>query len=173
MEKHPTKAEQSVGQASAPVSSALHVYRRKLPHWRLDGATYFVTWRLSKDQRELQPEERTIVVGTLMHFDRQRYDLLASVVMNDHVHVLVTPAKDHPLRSILHSWKSFTAHRLQREWRRQGKVWQDESFDRVIRDEAELQEKWAYILHNPRKRWSGMGDYRWVTGTEACPTVQG
>lgn len=160
-----------VGQASVPVSSALHVYRRKLPHWRMGGATYFVTWRLSKGQVELAPEERTLVVDALRHFDRQRYELWTSVVMNDHVHALVTPWEPHPLQAIVHSWKSFTANRLQRIGRRRGKIWQDESLDRIVRDEAELLEKWRYILQNPRKRWPGVSDYPWVTGTEACPTV--
>lgn len=140
-------------------------------HWRMGGATYFVTWRLSRMQVELGPEERTIVADALRHFDGQRYRLIAFVVMNDHVHALVTPREPHPLQAIVHSWKSFTANRLQRERRRYGKVWQDESLDRIVRDETELLEKGSYILQNPRKRWPEMGEYPWVTGTEACPTV--
>ncbi|HXQ24590.1 MAG TPA: transposase [Candidatus Acidoferrales bacterium] len=136
-------------------------YKRRLPHWRLLGATYFVTWRLASGQSDLVPEERTAVASALHHFDVQRYDLLAWVVMNDHVHVLVAARPDHRLQDILHSWKSFTAHAFARNGR-QGAVWQDEYFDRVVRNEAEFVEKTQYMLNNPWKRWPELEEYPWV-----------
>lgn len=172
VEECPAAVGSPVGQASVPVSSAFHMYRRKLPHWRMRGATYFVTWRLKKGQVELAAEERTLVADALQHFDRQRYNLWAYVVMNDHVHTLVTPWEPHSLQAIIHSWKSFTANRLQRTGRRCGKIWQDESLDRIVRDEDEFLEKMRYIQQNPRRRWPEIGDYPWVTGAEACPTTQ-
>jgi hypothetical protein len=60
----------------------IYVYRRNLPHWRLAGATYFVTWRLAGGQSELSAEERSLVTRCLRHFDQKRYDLLAYVVMD-------------------------------------------------------------------------------------------
>jgi len=154
----------SVGQASVPVthSEEVSIYRRKLPHWRQAEAVYFVTWRLHPEQPELSPDERTIVVDALEHFRKQRYELFAYVVMNDHIHGLVKPIDEHSLQSILHSWKSFTAYRLQRQFGRQGAVWQDEYFDRIVRDEADFFEKTEYILNNPRKRWHEIEDYKWV-----------
>ena len=153
-----------VGQASVPVthSEEISIYRRKLPHWTQSGAVYFVTWRLHLGQPELSPEERTVVASALEHFRNQRYELFAYVVMNDHVHGLVKPIDENSLQSILHSWKSFTAHRLQRQFGRQGAVWQDEYFDRIVRDDAEFFEKAQYILNNPRKRWNEIEEYRWV-----------
>ncbi len=32
-----------------------------------------------------------------------------------------------------------------------GSLWQDERFDRIVRDEAEFIEKWEYIAKNPIK----------------------
>jgi primosomal protein N' (replication factor Y) len=52
---------------------------------------------------------------------------------------------------------------------RQGPVWEDESFDRMIRSESDLHEKWNYIWDNPWR--SGLikqtEDYRylWTPGT--------
>lgn len=137
-------------------------YRRKLPHWRLQGAAYFVTWRLAKTQPLLHPEERGLVADSIRHFDGKRYKLLAYVIMDDHVHVLVLPHEEISLEDILHSWKSFTAKRLRRFWKRSSPIWQDEYFDRIIRDEAELIEKTEYILGNPSKRWPETQDYLWV-----------
>src|SRR6185503_6360625 len=79
----------------------LRVYRRKLPHWRIDGSTYFVTWRVDRDQSDLTASERTCVAKTIRHFDLVRYELLVWVVMNDHVHVVLTPFAKHPLESIV------------------------------------------------------------------------
>ena len=156
--------ESPVAQASLPARSneEIYIYRRKLPHWRLIGAVYFVTWRLRPSQPELTSDERPIVAHAIEHFNEQRYELLAYVVMNDHVHVLVKPINDHSLESILHSWKSFTAHRLQRQFGRHGAIWQDEYFDRIVRDEAEFYEKAQYILNNPRKRWPELEEYAWM-----------
>src|SRR5262249_6646048 len=130
-----------------------------------------------KSQHELTPDERAVVVSALQHFDGQRYELSAYVVMNDHVHVLVSPLGKYRLQDIMHSWKSYTASRLQREYGRYNSVWQDEYFDRIVRDEEEFLEKAQYILNNPRQRWPDIEEYPWVgvkgeaeVGTEAHPT---
>ena len=123
---------------------------------------YFVTWRLRKSQQPLKPKERDIVKSAICHFDGDRYQLYAYVVMDDHVHVLFSPIGEHQLKDIFHSWKSFTSHELCKRFKRSPPVWQDESFDRIVRNETEFLEKGNYILNNPRKRWSGTEDYQWV-----------
>lgn len=77
----------------------------------------------------------------------------------------------------MHSWKSFTANTLQRQFGRKGYIWLDEYFDRIVRDEEEFLEKAQYILNNPAKKWPEIEDYEWVmvkgvrkAGTEARPT---
>jgi putative transposase len=147
------------------MTSNLTLYRRNLPHWRLDGCVYFITWRLHESQPELVAAERDVVVAALRYFRDQRYDLLAFVVMNDHVHVLVQPQNAFRLQDIMHSWKSFTARVLQKDFQRRGTIWQAESFDRIVRDETELLEKGQYILNNPLKRWPELREYPWV-GTQ-------
>ncbi|MGA8572870.1 MAG: hypothetical protein ACLP7A_02830 [Desulfobaccales bacterium] len=46
----------------------------------------------------------------------------------------------------------------------QGALWQDERFDRIVRDEGEFLEKWKHIRHNPMK--SGLAiipeEYPWL-----------
>ncbi len=108
------------------------------------------------------PEERGIVASAIEHFDGKRYNLEAYVVMPNHVHVLVEPLEDYRLQDILQSWKSFTANILQRKFGRKGSVWQDEYFDRIVRDEDEFIEKTQYILNNPFKAFPEIEDYEWV-----------
>lgn len=140
----------------------LKIYRRKLPHWRMDGTVYFVTWRLAKHQPPLAPDERTAVVGAIEYFESQRYKIATYVVMDDHVHVLLLPLDDFELHQIVHSWKSFSAQRLAREWARTRPIWQREYFDRIVRDDEEFTQKAQYILGNPLKRWPDLEEYPWV-----------
>jgi putative transposase len=55
------------------------------------------------------------------------------------------------LESILHTSKSYTAHEINRIQNSVGAVWQDERYDRTMRNEDEFWEKWAYIADNPLK----------------------
>lgn len=56
------------------------------------------------------------------------------------------------LSEILYSIKSYSAHQINRLLGRTGALWQDESFDRLIRSETDLAGKWTYIRNNPVKK---------------------
>jgi len=92
-----------------------------------------------------------IVAGALKHFQGTRYLLDAFVVMPNHVHALLLPLNGHSLSEILHSWKSFTGKELKRRSGKQDVVWQDENYDRLVRDEKDLQHFRDYIECNPSK----------------------
>jgi REP element-mobilizing transposase RayT len=92
-----------------------------------------------------------IVETALLFFDGQRYRLLAWVVMPNHVHVIVEPMPNHPLGSILHSWKSYTANEVNKLLRRTGALWEPEYHDRFIRDERHLKNAINYVHENPVK----------------------
>jgi REP element-mobilizing transposase RayT len=133
-------------------------YRRRLPHWRVDGGIYFVTWRVDRGVRDLDSAERDLVLSSLLYFNRARYALYAAVVMNDHVHVLVEPTPPFDLEDIVRSWKSYTSRQFRA---RSGRVWQREYYDRLIRDEREFDEAVGYIVANPYLRWPGIDSYLW------------
>ena len=82
--------------------------------------------------------------------------------MNDHAHALLFVHEDWKLEQILQSWKSFTANQMQRKFGRKGSVWQKDTFDRIVRNDAEWLEKQQYIMNNPFKRWPEITDYKWV-----------
>ena len=153
------------GTGFQPVQQELFKTRRNLPHWQSGGSTYFVTFRTNN--LELKPEARTIVLDACRHFDGDRYRLRCAVVMPDHVHLLLQPEEAgagrwHSLSSILHSIKSFTGNRINTLLGRKGTVWQDESYDRIVRNESELLEKWNYIRNNPVKKGLVCSPDEWV-----------
>lgn len=117
------------------------------------------------------------VVETWMRFDFERYDLIAWVVMPNHVHVLIRQYEQAPLGKIVQSWKTYTGKRIAEELRRAGArrsddtgpVWMRDYWDRFIRNEDHLQKAIRYIHHNPVKAglvteevqwpWSSAGIY--------------
>jgi REP element-mobilizing transposase RayT len=148
--------------AMSASSPDFRCYRRCLPHWRLEEACYFVTWRLRPEQPDLQPPERELVFRALRHHHGRKYTLHAAVVMNDHVHALLTPIGTQRLEQIVRAWKSYTARQMARRLGSPGGTWLPEYFDRIVRDETELTEKAQYIRNNPRRRWPELEEYPWV-----------
>ena len=98
-----------------------------------------------------RPSIARLVEQALIHFDGQRYLLLAWCIMPNHVHVMIETREGFPLPDVLHSWKSFTANQANRLLERDGEFWQREYLDRYIRNAEHYQQAIAYIEGNPVK----------------------
>jgi putative DNA methylase len=98
-----------------------------------------------------RPELAQMMEDALLHFDGQRYHLLAWCVMPNHVHALIETREGFSLADIVHSWKSFTATAANKILQRHGEFWQREFFDRYIRNAEHYKEVLAYIEENPVK----------------------
>ena len=130
--------------------------RRLLPHFEMPGHTYHVTWQ-THNKLILPPEARAKTLEACHFWHGKKIKCLAACVMPDHVHLLAQPlpiqgsgkAGVYSLSNILHSIKSFSAHEVNTVMHRSGPVWQQESFDCMIRSESDLHEKWNYIWNNP------------------------
>src|ERR1700693_456044 len=179
--KEAAEASQGSARASRARSGAsrespdeVRYSKRRLPHFERPWAKYAIAFS-AYQRRVLTPEERTIVLrSTCYGHEKLQYELYVACVMPDHVHLLLEPQiKDRsengesifwPLAEILHGIKSSTAHRIAKLRGEPGSVWDKESFDRLIRSESDLEEKFSYICRNP---WdSGLvdanADYPWL-----------
>lgn len=103
-----------------------------------------------------------IVAHAIGHFQGDRYELFAWCVMPNHIHAAFSPVAPHKLGTIVHSWKSFSAHAANRVLARSGRFWQREYFDHLVRDEASLLKIVRYIEDNPRR--AGLRNWPWVSG---------
>ncbi|MBI2425373.1 MAG: transposase [Candidatus Hydrogenedentes bacterium] len=106
-----------------------------------------------------QPACAEVVAGALRHFDGVRYSMGAFVVMPNHVHVLFRPGPDQDLADILHSWKSYSAKTINKAIGKTGTLWQEEYWDRMIRNEAHLAACLQYIEDNPRRADLSIGEF--------------
>ncbi len=156
---HPDLAGRQIQPAGGrfhPITEAT-AHRRNLPHFEIPGTTYHITWQ-THNKLVLSPEARAKTLDACHFWHGKKMKCYAACVMPDHVHLLIQPLPIqergqegvYSLSEILHSIKSFSAHEVNLVMQRKGPVWQQESFDRMIRSESDLHEKWNYIWNNPR-----------------------
>jgi putative transposase len=154
--------------------------RGYLPHFDSQDAVQFVTFRLAdslpqeavlKLRGAARPESlrdelldqglgacwlrsdriARIVEDAFLVFDGERYRLHAWTIMPNHVHVLLTVLPTTPLGTIVSSWKRFTARKANSEISRTGAFWQDDYWDRFIRNDDHFVATQSYIDLNPVK----------------------
>jgi REP element-mobilizing transposase RayT len=107
------------------------------------------------------PKIADIVANALRYFDGTRYVLHAWTIMPNHVHVLFTLIGANTLESVIHSWKSFTAHKANQLLNRTGRFWQPEYFDRSVKTTRQFEYCVRYILKNPIKAGLCKEFYQW------------
>jgi len=131
-------------------------YRRRLPHYQKAGRAIFVTFRkLNRDP--FPANARDVILRHCVHDDGRRFQLHASVVMPDHAHLLLTPLPDeqgwpYALPAIMKLIKGVSARNVNRLLGASGPLWQEESFDHVLRNDESFLEKQEYIRQNPVRR---------------------
>ncbi len=90
--------------------------------------------------------------------------------MPDHVHPLLTPMVNehkqevYSLAELIGAIKGASSHAINRKLERSGNVWQEESFDHVLRRSEALDEKVVYMLENPVRAGivSSAREYAWL-----------
>jgi putative transposase len=109
------------------------------------------------------PTIASYVVDTLIRgAELGHYQLLAYVVMSNHVHILIQPLV--ALSRITNGIKGVSAHDANAILGRTGKpFWQDESFDHWIRSNTQFERVRNYIERNPVKagRVAKAEEWRW------------
>lgn len=188
----------------------IRMYRRHLPHWRQEGATYAVTFRQADSipQAKLQalkrwrvvweeqhPEPRTetewkdfaqeisskterwmdegygscvfrasrfseMMSNSLLHFQDQHHFTSCFVVMPNHIHAVIRPMPGFELEDCLKRVKRYVSRQVNKALDQEGALWEEESYDRIIRDEEHLWNVVQYLGRNPGK--AGIPIARWV-----------
>ncbi|HEY6991063.1 MAG TPA: transposase [Bryobacteraceae bacterium] len=94
------------------------------------------------------PEIAAMIEEAIHYRNPQEYRLHSYVVMPNHVHLLITPLSE--IAKLMQSLKRFTAREANRILRSTGqRFWQQESYDRLVRNETEFQRIARYIEMNP------------------------
>jgi REP element-mobilizing transposase RayT len=143
-------------------------YRRNLPHIQKPGRPIFVTFN-TLHGFVLPESVRTQVLHHCLYEHGRKIHMHCAVVMPDHVHLLFTLLEDaegthYALEDIMKGIKSVSARAVNRELKRRGSLWQDESFDHLLRSDESVGAKSDYICNNPVRKGlvKDEGDYPWL-----------
>ena len=116
------------------------------------------------------PRFATELARASLHFQDQRYHIACYVVMPNHCHLIMRPLGEHELEDLVGAIKGVTSWYVNRDLGRIGDLWQQESFDRIVRDEEHLYNAIQYVGNNPRM--AGLPEsqwYRWIDPAwESC-----
>jgi type I restriction enzyme R subunit len=106
-----------------------------------------------------RPELSQIVSNSLLHFDGDKYELTDFVVMPNHVHLLAAFPDEATMLRQCDSWKHYTATQINRRLGRDGRFWQQDGFDHLVRSLDEFEYLRRYIANNPRRAKLRPGEY--------------
>ena len=174
-------------------------YRRRLPHWHPAGKALFLTWRLhgslpagraftgtgefeafdqlldgmtSGPLYLRMPEIAEIVAGEILRLEGIR--VAAWVILPNHVHLLAEAVSEEDADWARHlkMIKGRSARRANLVLARTGQpFWQEESFDRWVRDRDEFAKVQRYIERNPVT--AGLAEsperFRWSSAWREAP----
>ena len=129
-------------------------YRRNLPHLQNDAKRHFLTF-CTLNRWILPDEAKTFVLQSMLHDHEKILFVDCAVVMPDHAHMIFVPIVDEgrnemvSLARITQAIKSSSAHIINHRLGRKGRIWQEESFDHVLRCSETLDQKIDYVVNNP------------------------
>jgi REP element-mobilizing transposase RayT len=167
--KNPSETDTPGFQAVDPWKSPDLTYtRRNLPHLEVPGATYFVTFRCQRGI-QLPSRARDLIMTVIEACSGKSIELDAAVVMPDHAHAVFRLIEPHRLSGVLGQIKGRSARQVNQLFQKDHRLkpvplWMEESFDHIVRHEAELSEKIEYIRQNPvsSRLVHKPEDYRWL-----------
>jgi REP element-mobilizing transposase RayT len=114
------------------------------------GPLYFVTFCTHQRRRFLANDD---VHTAFMHFGKRaerNFDVAVGrfVIMPDHVHLFVRGGQDFSLGPWIGALKQALAKAANLS-RAKGQIWEEGSFDHVLRSNESYSQKWDYVRENP------------------------
>jgi hypothetical protein len=124
------------------------MWRGRLPHWRAEGEVYYVTF---KHRRALEESERTVLLSGLLRGQRRKLDLLILCVLPAQTDMLFRiergpDGEEFELSDVVEKAKRKAGKDIIKKSGERFPPFWTESFDRIMRDEEELQTFWQAIF---------------------------
>ena len=127
----------------------------KLPHLsNMENCCYFITTTTENRSQLFGLEQNAAILWNTIRTqrDRRRFHLLGFVIMPDHLHLLILPTGQTEVPFIMQEIKKSSARLINMAGSRTGRLWMDEYYDYVIRNEKDLMEKLRSVHNNPVKK---------------------
>jgi putative transposase len=146
----------------------------EVPHWVEPGAPFHIRIRLDlavKQRSLIVPPSATSILDSARFYEaKQRWHIMIFLLMPDHIHAILSFARDEALNKVVGQWKHF--HRHTNEVR-----WQEGFFDHRLRDDERGEQasaKLEYIRQNPvvKGLCAKPEDWPWVIDPYKSDCVQ-
>jgi REP-associated tyrosine transposase len=118
----------------------------RIPVWLRweQSVIYFVTICVA-DRKRVLANEAAFKTFKNAAAKFRRWRVLAAILMPDHLHAVVAPnERDAQLGNCSAALKRWMRKELNASWH-----WQPGCFDRLLRSDESLHDKWLYLLENP------------------------
>jgi putative transposase len=148
------------------------IWRGRLPHWRADDVTYWVTFR---HRRDLEAWERNLLFTALLRPEGRKWNLVILCVLPGETNLLFTvneapSGQAFELSDVVEKAKTKAGKAIIKKTEERFPPFYQESYDRIIRDAEELEQRLLEILESPVKQelaedpeeW----DCLWVAGRD-------
>ena len=148
------------------------MWRGRLPHWRADDVVYYVTFR---HRRPLTESECQLLLKCLLKPDGRQWDLLIVAVLPEATELMfkvhdAPTGQPYELANIVEKAKTKAGKLIIKKSEERWPPFYNESYDRIVRDDVELEERWLTILDSPvtaelcqdPEEWAGL----YVSGSE-------
>lgn len=127
------------------------IWHGRLPHWRADDVTYYVTF---KHRRDLEDWERRMLLRALIKPDGRQWDLQIVCVLPGQTELIfrvheAPTGQPYELSDIVEKAKTKVGRQIIKKTEERWPPFYGESYDRIIRDEGELEERWMAIFDSP------------------------
>jgi len=127
------------------------MWRGRLPHWRADDVRYYVTFR---HRRALSDRERDLLLKALLQPSGTRWDVLVVCVLPENTELMATVGIGKgggpvELSEVVEPAKRRASKAIVKATGERFGPFYEESYDRIVRDDAEFEEKWLAIVGSP------------------------
>jgi hypothetical protein len=128
-----------------------HIWQGRLPHWRADDVTYYVTFRHS---RLLDDGERDILLKSILSSESRTLLFQIACVLPERTEMIFKLADTSDVRQIefakvIEGAKRKAGKKIIKSTGERYPPFWEESYDRIVRDESEYDERLMAILESP------------------------
>jgi hypothetical protein len=127
------------------------IWRGRLPHWRADDVTYYVTF---KHKRSLDDTERNTLFRRLIGAEGRKFEYVVLCVLPEATEMMFT-VRDAPkggkyeLSDVIEKAKLKAGRDIIKKSLERWPPFYHESYDRIVRDDAEYEDTFLKILQSP------------------------
>lgn len=128
-----------------------NIWRGRLPHWRADDVTYWVTFR---HRRDLTSGECGQLFKDLLRPEGRKWNLVILCVLPSETNMIFTVNRTasgtpYELSDVVEKAKTKAGKAIMKKSGERFPPFYQESYDRILRDADELESKLMEILESP------------------------